>query len=190
MSVKFPFFGFFFLGGGSADFIFMGELIPRKLFRAMITRILRNPARNASSEIFWLCRSTPGSMHTISCNPSETIPQSFFARAIISEWRASPNDTPNEGVQQNDGGMGGGWCCAWTNFLDPPGSWSSVLMEVRATCLFFSLGSRFFKGPTVNVFLNEIRVSWDTRPESFPLGCFFVFLTSGMFHEKSRRPYA
>ena len=27
MSVKFPFFGFFFWGGGSADFIFMGARI-------------------------------------------------------------------------------------------------------------------------------------------------------------------
>ena len=29
------------------------HLIPQKLFRVMITRILRNPARNNSSEIFW-----------------------------------------------------------------------------------------------------------------------------------------
>ena len=29
------------------------QLIPQKLFRAMITRISRNPARNNSSEVFW-----------------------------------------------------------------------------------------------------------------------------------------
>ena len=29
------------------------QLIPQKVYHAMITRILRNPARNNSSEIFW-----------------------------------------------------------------------------------------------------------------------------------------
>ena len=76
------------------------QLIPQKLLHAMITRILRNPARKKSSEIFWrndkmaiaqiyswrhATRTVRKQRATTRLrNPPEQFPKSYFAQSIAT----------------------------------------------------------------------------------------------------------
>ena len=79
------------------------QLIPQKIFRAMITRISRNPARNNSSEIFWrndkmaiaqiyfwkhatktIINKKAESNNKIAQSTRKQFPKSYFAQSIAT----------------------------------------------------------------------------------------------------------